>query len=455
MPEETPQLPDKSQETQIPSSLSEKERQFQHTSDDILSKDTPVWRNWKILVAILVILAMTGTLFAAYKIGQASRSRKPAFKISCQEDLDCILAINRKEQCCPCPVAVSKSELVQNKGLMIYLPGEMGWSQVELQECKDVDCLPCPPLNKAICESGRCRGVSQEVEPNLPTADWETYRFEKIYQMGDLRFEIQHPKEWQVLGEEEGVKWYAANPEKYLFFVSWLNPDFIYGVEGVCRSGMCDKISEIKAKEGLNIEIWKPTPERREHLSLAGDYLHATILIPEKPIVPEFGTPSLGLELFKVILSTFRFINEKSFGEKVFCKDLRPEVCTMECIGNPPYICGLDRKTYCSICQACSNPEVEWYVIQDAPCGLGDAVTKEECEIKGGVWDKWGLLGTEYCQIPSLDGGESCLDGSECNLGKCISVSGKLPGGCQKFKNTFGCFSFVEDGEAGRVICID
>ena len=53
---------------------------------------------------------------------------------------------------------------------------------------------------------------------------------------------------------------------------------------------------------------------------------------------------------------------------KVFCKEPRPQICTMECIINPPYICGSDGKSYCSTCQACSNPKVEWYVIQDKPC---------------------------------------------------------------------------------------
>jgi hypothetical protein len=55
-------------------------------------------------------------------------------------------------------------------------------------------------------------------------------------------------------------------------------------------------------------------------------------------------------------------------GQKVFCEDPRPEVCTMECIVKPPFICGSDGKSYCSECQACSNPKVEWYVMQDEPC---------------------------------------------------------------------------------------
>lgn len=55
--------------------------------------------------------------------------------------------------------------------------------------------------------------------------------------------------------------------------------------------------------------------------------------------------------------------------EKVLCEESRPQVCTMECIVNPPYICGSDGESYCSACQACANSEVEWYVMQDEPCG--------------------------------------------------------------------------------------
>jgi len=55
-------------------------------------------------------------------------------------------------------------------------------------------------------------------------------------------------------------------------------------------------------------------------------------------------------------------------GEKVFCPKSRPEVCTMECVARPPYVCGSNGKFYCNSCEACADKEVEWYIIQESPC---------------------------------------------------------------------------------------
>lgn len=56
---------------------------------------------------------------------------------------------------------------------------------------------------------------------------------------------------------------------------------------------------------------------------------------------------------------------------KIECKDPRPKICTMECIQNPPYICGSDGKSYCSVCQACSNKNVTWYEMKASNCEEG------------------------------------------------------------------------------------
>jgi len=63
--------------------------------------------------------------------------------------------------------------------------------------------------------------------------------------------------------------------------------------------------------------------------------------------------------------------NCSGWEERVYCQDPRPEVCTMECLENPPYICGSDGKSHCSICQACSNENVVWYEIKTSPCEEG------------------------------------------------------------------------------------
>jgi len=81
--------------------------------------------------------------------------------------------------------------------------------------------------------------------------------------------------------------------------------------------------------------------------------------------------------------------------------------------------------------------------------------SKDDCLAKGGVWQKWGLAQLEYCQIPSQDAGKSCTDSSQCTYYKCISTSGKVPGKCATYKNTFGCFSIIENGKVQQALCAD
>jgi hypothetical protein len=61
-------------------------------------------------------------------------------------------------------------------------------------------------------------------------------------------------------------------------------------------------------------------------------------------------------------------VSPKAVG-KTDCPAKRPQVCTFECILPPPYICGSDGKSYCTVCQACSNKSVAWYEMKNSPCG--------------------------------------------------------------------------------------
>ncbi|MBU0576490.1 hypothetical protein KJ654_02410 [Patescibacteria group bacterium] len=72
---------------------------------------------------------------------------------------------------------------------------------------------------------------------------------------------------------------------------------------------------------------------------------------------------------------------EEAEQTQIDCKNPRPQVCTMECIQNPPYICGSDGASYCSTCGACGNPEVQWYSLQSTPCS-DEIVGEKSC---GGI----------------------------------------------------------------------
>lgn len=76
------------------------------------------------------------------------------------------------------------------------------------------------------------------------------------------------------------------------------------------------------------------------------------------------NNPNEDEPFFDKMVSTFRFKEE----EKVECPEQRPEVCTEECLVGPPYICGSDKKSYCTTCKACSNEEVDFYTIQYEKC---------------------------------------------------------------------------------------
>lgn len=173
---------------------------------------------WKILGGVLGIFVLAGAVFGAYKLGQLSRPKTKAVEISCQEDSDCVLVID-KGGCCSCPTAVNKSELDRNKNLRIFLPEEMEEAQEVRPECKNIICSPCAFWNKAVCVSGVCRGAYEESES--PTADWKTYTNK------EHGFSIKYPSFGkQVLLDTDGAYLGICNLNNALLAIKASPPDY-------------------------------------------------------------------------------------------------------------------------------------------------------------------------------------------------------------------------------------
>lgn len=91
------------------------------------------------------------------------------------------------------------------------------------------------------------------------------------------------------------------------------------------------------------------------------------------------ATPGSFDDQFEEILNSFVFVDVLVKGQSVDCSQPRPEFCTEECIANPPYICGDNGKSYCSVCSACSDTKVASYTYQDTQC------TTSAGQICGGI----------------------------------------------------------------------
>jgi len=193
-----------------------------------------------------------------------------------------------------------------------------------------------------------------------PTVDWE------VYTSGQGGYLIKYPKGLFVEEKENLVSIYNQDPATYKFertreispgLFDYPKENFIFQIE-------IDR----------NLSSW-PALDEKKIATISGIKGVAGILTArggEKAIMAYMvedektysfyvrPTDSDQTNLFDQILSTFKLT--------VVCQEPRPEVCTMECIANPPYICGSDGKSYCTTCQACSNSEVEWYIIQEDHC---------------------------------------------------------------------------------------
>ncbi len=84
---------------------------------------------------------------------------------------------------------------------------------------------------------------------------------------------------------------------------------------------------------------------------------------------------------------------------------------------------------------------------------------KALCKAKGGFVERAGMLGFERCTMRYSDGGNICIDSSNCE-GKCLAtVEGAqnkaVSGQCQATDNPFGCYAEVIAGATGPALCVD
>ncbi len=86
-------------------------------------------------------------------------------------------------------------------------------------------------------------------------------------------------------------------------------------------------------------------------------------------------------------------------------------------------------------------------------------VERTQCLTKGGFVERSGLLGYERCTLRYSDGGNICIDSSNCD-GKCLATpkaarENAVSGLCQITDNPFGCYSEVVAGTVGPTLCVD
>jgi hypothetical protein len=96
--------------------------------------------------------------------------------------------------------------------------------------------------------------------------------------------------------------------------------------------------------------------------------------------------------------------------------------------------------------------------VLSAPAPAPD--TQTACEAAGGTWGRFGLLGTELCNLPTSDAGRPCTDNSDCES-VCVAPDGAklgdhVTGQCYGRSLTLGtCLPYVLDGVAQAVLCVD
>jgi len=247
---------------------------------------------------------------------------------------------------------------------------------------------------------------SENPTPTLdPTANWKTYvntKYGLKFKYPEERYLIEEDNEW-LLSKESKIEM----PKTFEEFFGYPPPKFLFALKMINKKSPQDlsplRIWGFSNEENKNIDEWyekywyypfnwgkaitsiieenRPKKEivigkktgKFAYLEEMGKIKYIYLPLNKEMLLiramVNFNEPKNQEipDMTSEIISTLEFLEDGGSG-RIYCKEPRPDGCTMECLQNPPYICGSNEKSYCTICQACSDREVEWYVIQDKPC---------------------------------------------------------------------------------------
>ncbi len=233
--------------------------------------------------------------------------------------------------------------------------------------------LKQPTFNPQPTPTPQTTNINPSPTPD-PTANWKTYTND------EFKFSLRHPNSWdtKMLGSDNSKTLIIAPQDTIVKLPNegfgggsflTLSVNFYKQPQSTPKTDESQLISQVssitldhKPAQRYTTQILQDLPGFSK-----GDVID-TVVIENNGLYLKIDFMKKEYKtIFDQILSTFKFTEENQ--SKIDCKDPRPEVCTMECIQNPPYICGSDGRSYCTVCQACANKSVAWYEMKTSACG--------------------------------------------------------------------------------------
>jgi len=244
----------------------------------------------------LVIVIILAVFLLTDKFGLFRKDYKQEWK-SCNDDQECSLV--SIPGCCSC----SDGDAINSKFINEYNE----YRRSNTGSCWGAVCSICPQSFKtASCVENRCITAIED-----QTANWQTYRNEKINGFGIKGFEFKHPGSWQLSKEDNNAASFKDTKtgnagNDYLVF----------------------SISYLPNQGGLALNEWwaeysKNTPYKKEiQLSIADfnayklvaaeteagpRYVFVTGSRSEGGFIIDISTTGLRQDVINQILSTFKF----------------------------------------------------------------------------------------------------------------------------------------------------